>query len=69
MKEYNPRAIIHFAAESHVDTSIKNPKVFVESNVLGTFNLLNISYRFVQNNNRFKNFKFIHISTDEVLDP
>ena len=67
LKEYNPRAIIHFAAESHVDTSIKNPKVFVESNVLGTFNLLNISYRFVQNNNRFKNFKFIHISTDEVF--
>ena len=67
LKEYNPRAIIHFAAESHVDNSIKNPKVFVESNVLGTFNLLNISYRFVQNNNRFKKFKFIHISTDEVF--
>ena len=69
LRKYNPRAIINFAAESHVDTSIENPKVFVETNVLGTFNLLNTTYEFVKNNNRFKNFKFkfIHISTDEVF--
>ena len=67
LRKYNPRAIINFAAESHVDTSIENPKIFVESNVLGTFNLLNTTYEFVKNNDKFKEFKFIHISTDEVF--
>lgn len=54
-----PEVIIHFAAETHVDRSIINPKDFVFSNVLGTTNLLELSLKYeVQ--------KFIHISTDEV---
>ncbi len=51
--------IIHFAAESHVDNSIKNPNVFVETNVLGTMSILNIVKR--------HNLRFHHISTDEVF--
>lgn len=53
--------IFHFAAESHVDNSIKGPKVFIESNVLGTQNMLEC-FRNINNNYG----RFIHISTDEV---
>lgn len=54
--------VIHFAAESHVDNSIKNPNIFVETNVLGTLNLLNSSLH----NRSNEDFKFVHVSTDEV---
>ena len=53
--------IFHFAAESHVDNSISGPKVFIESNVLGTQNMLEC-FRKINNNHG----RFIHISTDEV---
>ncbi|MBK9423986.1 MAG: dTDP-glucose 4,6-dehydratase [Bacteroidetes bacterium] len=60
-------AIIHLAAESHVDRSISNPLEFVKTNVLGTANLLNAArtlwYNFATD---FKNHRFYHISTDEV---
>lgn len=56
-------AVIHFAAESHVDRSIENPNVFVETNVLGTMNLLNSSLKTFE---KKKDFKFLHVSTDEV---
>jgi len=52
-------ALVNFAAETHVDRSISNPRPFFESNVLGTFNLLECV-------RRRKKIKFIHISTDEV---
>jgi dTDP-glucose 4,6-dehydratase len=52
--------VVHFAAESHVDNSIKNPKKFIDTNIVGTFNLLEI---FKDTNIK----KFIHISTDEVF--
>ena len=55
--------VIHFAAESHVDRSIENPNVFVETNVLGTMNLLNSSLKSFE---KKKDFKFLHVSTDEV---
>jgi len=55
--------VIHYAAESHVDRSIDNPNIFVETNVLGTLNLLNSSLKTFQRN---KSFKFVHVSTDEV---
>lgn len=53
--------VIHYAAESHVDNSITNPNVFVETNVLGTLNLLNASLH-----HKGEDFRFLHISTDEV---
>lgn len=56
--------VIHFAAESHVDNSIKNPNIFVETNVLGTLNLLNASLNFGMPKD--PDFKFVHVSTDEV---
>ena len=52
--------VIHFAAESHVDNSIKSPKKFIDTNIIGTFNLLEI---FKDTNIK----KFIHVSTDEVF--
>jgi dTDP-glucose 4,6-dehydratase len=58
-KEYSPTHIIHFAAESHVDNSITGPSIFVETNVLGTQNLLEVARK--NNITRFH-----HISTDEV---
>ncbi len=57
--KYTPTDIIHFAAESHVDNSIKNPTIFTETNVIGTQNLLDLHREFQLN-------RFHHISTDEV---
>lgn len=58
-QSYNITDVIHFAAESHVDNSIKNPRAFIETNVLGTFTLL-------ENFRKFGTGRFHHISTDEV---
>jgi dTDP-glucose 4,6-dehydratase len=57
--KYQPTDIIHFAAESHVDNSIRNPRLFTEVNVLGTQNLLDLHREFGMN-------RFHYISTDEV---
>ena len=57
---------MHLAAESHVDNSIINPSKFIETNIIGTFNLLNISHNYCQQSG-LKNFRFHHISTDEVF--
>ena len=57
--------IFHLAAESHVDTSIKYPKKFIETNVMGTFNLISICKELYEKN-KYNKFKFIHVSTDEV---
>ena len=59
IKEYNITHIVHFAAESHVDNSISDPRRFIQSNILGTFNLLEIIRDFPE-------IRFHHISTDEV---
>jgi dTDP-glucose 4,6-dehydratase len=56
--------VIHLAAESHVDRSIKDPLAFVKTNVIGTMNLLNASKKYWEGN--FSNKRFYHISTDEV---
>lgn len=58
-RKYTPTDIIHFAAESHVDNSIKNPRLFTETNVLGTQNLLDL-------HREFGLMRFHYISTDEV---
>src|SRR5258706_5834539 len=58
-----PRAIVHFAAESHVDRSIAGPAEFVQTNVVGTFALLDEARTFFEKNPAFR---FVHVSTDEV---
>ena len=63
IRKYKPRAIFNLAAETHVDRSIDGPKNFIDTNVLGTFNLLE-SIRCLKKNKI--NTKLIHISTDEV---
>lgn len=66
--KYRPRAIVHFAAESHVDRSIFGPDAFFRTNVMGTVNLLNCAkafYEMLEGSER-QAFRFLHVSTDEV---
>ena len=63
LKKYKPRAIFNLAAETHVDRSIDNPRNFIESNIVSLFNFLETSRKYYKKN---KNFKLIHVSTDEV---
>ncbi|MDP9557659.1 UNVERIFIED_ORG: dTDP-glucose 4,6-dehydratase [Pseudomonas parafulva] len=66
--EYRPRAVVHFAAESHVDRSITGPDAFVETNVVGTFRLLEAArahWNGLQGTEK-NSFRFLHVSTDEV---
>ena len=67
-QKHKPDAVIHLAAETHVDRSIENPASFLTTNIIGTFNMLDCSYNYWKNLtlNRRKKFRFIHISTDEV---
>ncbi len=58
--------VVHFAAESHVDRSILGPETFVETNVEGTFRLLEASLKGWEEKSRPESFRFLHISTDEV---
>lgn len=62
-----PDAIMHLAAESHVDRSIDGPGVFVETNVMGTFNMLQSARALWERQDRPESFRFHHISTDEVF--
>ncbi|WP_419767361.1 dTDP-glucose 4,6-dehydratase [Arcobacter sp.] len=69
--EYDISGVIHFAAESHVDNSIKKPGVFVQTNVNGTFTLIDVAYKYWMNKpfdykEEYQNARFHHISTDEV---
>jgi dTDP-glucose 4,6-dehydratase len=68
LAEYRPRAIVHFAAESHVDRSIAGPDAFLETNIDGTFTLLQAArvYMGTLNEEERKSFRFLHVSTDEV---
>jgi dTDP-glucose 4,6-dehydratase len=65
---YRPRAIIHFAAESHVDRSIHGPGEFIATNINGTFSMLDASraYWSSLNGADHASFRFLHVSTDEV---
>jgi dTDP-glucose 4,6-dehydratase len=65
---HRPRAILHFAAESHVDRSIHGPDDFLETNVVGTFRLLRCATAYFQGLPRAEQaaFRFLHVSTDEV---
>ncbi len=65
----DPDLVLHLAAESHVDRSINGPKAFIESNILGTFNLLEALRKHYSNMNsaRKNSFRLLHVSTDEVF--
>ena len=64
-KKYEFDSVIHFAAESHVDRSIDGPSEFIQTNIVGTLNLLEHSRQFFSKTKN-ENFKFLHVSTDEV---
>jgi len=68
LNEYRPRAIVHFAAESHVDRSIADPGAFIQTNVQGTYTLLEQArrYRSGLEGAAKDTFRFLHVSTDEV---
>ena len=70
-KEYDIQGVIHFAAESHVDNSIKNPAVFIQTNVTGTFTLVDVAQKYWMDSpftykEGYQGCRFHHISTDEV---
>lgn len=68
LSEYQPDAVVNFAAESHVDRSIHDPEIFVKTNVLGTVSLLQTSLAYWRQleDPKKERFRFLHVSTDEV---
>ncbi|WP_236171110.1 dTDP-glucose 4,6-dehydratase [Pseudomonas pseudonitroreducens] len=68
LQQYQPRAVLNFAAESHVDRSILGPEDFIQTNVVGTFHLLEAvrAYWSVLDEQCKSEFRFLHVSTDEV---
>ncbi|MCO6384078.1 dTDP-glucose 4,6-dehydratase [Oceanicola sp. 502str15] len=67
LARHRPDAIMHLAAESHVDRSIDGPASFIETNVLGTFHLLEAARAYWQAEGQPEGFRFHHVSTDEVF--
>lgn len=70
-EKYNISGVIHLAAESHVDNSISNPGIFIETNVNGTFTLIDVAYKYWMEKpfvfkKGYQDCKFLHVSTDEV---
>ena len=68
LREHRPRAVVHFAAESHVDRSIVGPEAFLRTNIDGTFTLLQAARGFYDSltGEERERFRFLHVSTDEV---
>ncbi len=69
INDYQPKYIVHLAAESHVDRSIESAKEFINTNIIGTYNLLDVSTKYWNELKKDKksSFRFHHISTDEVF--
>ena len=65
--KYKPCGVIHLAAESHVDRSITGPSEFIQTNIVGTYNLLECARAYYNSLVDKNNFKFVHVSTDEVF--
>jgi dTDP-glucose 4,6-dehydratase len=65
--EHRPSAVVHFAAESHVDRSIVGPRAFLDTNILGTFELLQAARAYYESLRGEQSFRFLHVSTDEVF--
>ena len=66
LRTHRPRAVVHFAAETHVDRSIAGPAEFVQTNVVGTWSLLEEARAYWETGGRDAGFRFLHVSTDEV---
>lgn len=68
LQQHQPDCVVHFAAESHVDRSIEGPEVFIQTNVMGTFNMLQQAWLYYQtlSDEKKQKFRFLHVSTDEV---
>jgi dTDP-glucose 4,6-dehydratase len=68
LEQYRPRAVLHFAAESHVDRSIHSAEAFMQTNVIGTFRLLEAVRQYWNSlpSTQQQAFRFLHVSTDEV---
>ena len=67
LERYRPAAIVHFAAETHVDRSIDGPRNFLDANVAGTFELLEAALAYFRTlGDKRNSFRFLHVSTDEV---
>ena len=66
--QHQPDAIMHLAAESHVDRSIDGPAEFIQTNIVGTYNLLDVAKKYWDglNGEKKDRFRFHHVSTDEV---
>ncbi|MDN3593912.1 dTDP-glucose 4,6-dehydratase [Zunongwangia endophytica] len=70
-RKYDIKDVIHLAAESHVDNSISNPDAFMQTNIMGTFNLIDVAKKYWMEapgiyKSNYKNARFHHVSTDEV---
>lgn len=65
--KHKPDAVMHLAAESHVDRSIDGPADFIETNITGTFNMLEAARKYWMDQGKPESFRFHHISTDEVF--
>lgn len=67
--DHKPDVVMHLAAESHVDRSIDGPAIFMQTNIIGTYTLLEVSRKYWQHlaEDKKQNFRFHHISTDEVF--
>ncbi|MCG7506287.1 dTDP-glucose 4,6-dehydratase [Mesorhizobium retamae] len=65
-RSFQPDAVLHLAAESHVDRSISNAPIFVQTNVVGTTVMLDAALTYWNENGRTPTFRFVHVSTDEV---
>ena len=66
-EKYQPDAVMHLAAESHVDRSINKPSNFIDTNIVGTFNMLDVARNYWENRGRPDTFRFHHVSTDEFM--
>lgn len=69
LAEHQPRAVVNFAAESHVDRSIHGPEDFIQTNIVGTFRLLEAVWAYAGARDKEQgsgDFRFLHVSTDEV---
>tara|TARA_B110000008_G_scaffold279186_1_gene325300 strand:+ start:1818 stop:2363 length:546 start_codon:yes stop_codon:yes gene_type:complete len=68
-EQYKPSKVINFAAESHVDRSISSPSAFIDTNIIGTYTLLEACKSFYEKleSNKKSEFRFLHVSTDEVF--